>query len=138
MTVLLDMQAPQSGFLKIDIVGTAVVAACLGSVLNPEGVDIFITEGWLWLEEGAHAAAVGDIGFGVLAADDVDLCDDFPWNGSDNTMWTILGRGASEAAAISAQNGAIWGAAEYLNVTNATQVSTGLIAHLYLRYIRLE
>jgi hypothetical protein len=137
MTVTINKDGAQTGFLKIDIAGTAVAAECLGSVPNPEGVALFITEGWLYLEEGAHAAATGNIGLAATGVDAEEIVHDFPWNGGDGTMWTIVARGASEAAAISAQNGVIWPADEYLTVTNAAQVSTGLKATLFLKYIRL-
>jgi hypothetical protein len=124
--------------MKIDIVGTADVAFNLGNIANPEGCDIFIVEGWIWLEEGAHAAATVNIGIGASGADTVQLVAAFPWNGADDTFWTVVARGASEATAEANQNGVQWPAASFLTVTNAAQASTGLIAHLYLRYIRLE
>jgi hypothetical protein len=128
---------PQVGYMHLIIEGSAIVAGCLGSYLNPEGQDVFVCEGWLWLEEGAHAAATCNIGFGATGTDQNQLVSAFPLNGTDNTMWTVVARGASEAAAINAQNGAIWSAGQFLTVTNAAAVSTGLKAHLYLKYIRL-
>jgi hypothetical protein len=137
MTVAIR-EGAQTGFLVVRIVGTAVIAECLGSVLNPEGVDLQIVEAWLHLVEGAHAGATGNIGLAATGVDAEELTHDFPWNGGDDTMWTIIARGAAEAAATAAQNGTFWPAAEYLTVTNAVAVSTGLIADLYLKYIRLE
>ncbi len=135
MSVAIDSDF-QCGYLKVDIVGTADVAACLGSLANPEGVALQVVEGWLWIEEGAHAAATQNIGFGASGADENDLLSAFAVNQADNTMWTVVARAAAEAAATT-QSGCFWPATEYLTVTNAAQASTGLKAHLYLKYIRL-
>jgi hypothetical protein len=138
MTVTIDNQGPLSGYLKVDIVGDATVAGLLGEVLNPEGVDLLVVEGWFHCNTGAAAAATQNWGFAATGVDNNALVSAFPVNAANNTDWTIVARGASEAAATAAQNGTRWGAAQYLTVTNAAQASTGLNGSLYLKYIRMD
>jgi len=138
MTVALSSDNDLSGYLKIRILGNAVAAGLVGQVANPEGVPVFICEGWMHIITGATAASTANIGIAATGVDNAVLAAAFPLNGGADTMWTILARGASEAAAINAQDGAIWGAAQFLTVTSAAQASTGLVADLYLRYIRLS
>ena len=138
MTVTIESTGEQQGYLRVHIEGDATVAGLLGEVLNPEGVDLLVTEAWAHFVTGATAAATQDWGFAATGVDSVDLVAGFPVNPAADTDWTILARGASEAAATGAQDSARWGAAEFLNITNAAQASTGLDAYLYLKYIRLD
>ncbi len=138
MTVAIDNSGPLSGYLKIDLVGDATVAGLLGQVLNPEGVDLLVVEGWYHSTTPATAAATQNWGFAATGVDNNALASAFPVNAVANTDWTIVARGASEAAATGAQNATRWGAAQYLTVTNAAQASTGLVGSIYLKYIRMD
>lgn len=138
MPVTIVNDGAQAGLLRVHIVGDATVAGLLGEVANPEGADLLVTEGWAHFNAPAAAAATQDWGFGATGVDSVDLVAAFPVNPAADTDWTIVARGASEAAATGAQNAARWGAAEFLNITNAAAASTGMDCYLYLRYIRLD
>jgi len=138
MPVTIEDFGEQKGYLKVHIVGNATVAGLLGQVLNPEGVDLLVTEGWFHCNVPSTAAATQDWGFAATGVDAVDLVAAFPVNPGAGTNWTIGARGASEAAATGAQNGDTWAAAEFLTVTNAAAASTGLDGYLYLKYIRLD
>ena len=138
MPVTLVDDGPQNGYLRIHIVGDATVAGLLGQVLNPEGVDLLVTEGWMHFNAGATAAATQNIGFGVAGADNAALLSAFAVNAAADTDWTVVARSAAEAAATGAQQGTKWPAAQFLTVTNAANASTGLDAYLYLRYVRLD
>jgi hypothetical protein len=137
MPVTIVSDGAQAGFLRVHIVGDATVAGLLGEVLNPEGVDLLVTEGWFHCTTPAAAAATQNWGFAATGVDTNDLVAAFPVNPAADTDWTIVARGASEAAATGAQNAARWGAAEFLTITNAAAASTGLDGILYLRYIPL-
>lgn len=137
MTVQISTLEPQSGYLRIDIVGNATAAGLVGQVLNPEGVDLAIVEGHLWIEEGAHAASTFNIGIGATGVDASDLMSAFAMNQTDDTVWKVVGTDlASEGAEVSPK-GVNWDSGEYLTITSAAQVSTGLKASLFLKYIRL-
>jgi len=138
MTVALSSEAPQSGYLKVRLVGNAVAAGLVGQVLNPEGVQLQIVEGWLHVITGALAASTFNVGIGATGVDNAALLSAFLMNQAANTVWTVVARAAAEAAATGTQSGVIWPADEYLTVTSAAQVSTGLVADLYLKYIRLS
>src|SRR5512146_604270 len=133
MPVTIVDNGERKGFLIVHIVGDATVAGLVGEVLNPEGVDLLVTEGWAHFNAGALAAATQDWGFAATGVDSVDLVAGFPVNPAADTDWTIVARGASEAAATGAQNAARWAAAEFLNVTNAAAASTGQDCYLYLK-----
>lgn len=138
MAVSIVSDGEHKGYLKVHIEGDATVAGLLGEVLNPEGVDLLVTEGWFHCNTPSTAAATQDWGFAATGVDAVDLVAAFPVNPAAGTNWTIVARGASEAAATGAQNGDTWGAAEFLTVTNAAAASTDLDGYLYLKYIRLD
>jgi hypothetical protein len=137
MTVEISKDEALSGRLKIDIVGNAVAAGLVGQVLNPEGKLLQITGGDLYIEEGAHAAATFNIGIGTTGQDKDDLVSAFPMNKTDGTVWKVVGTDVASEAAATTPKGLLWPAGSYLTVTSAAQVSTGLLASLYLDYTRL-
>jgi hypothetical protein len=137
MTVAISSDDAQYGWLKIDIVGNATAAGLVGQVANPEGALLHIYDGFLYIEEGAHAASTFNIGIGASGADANDLMSAFAMNQTDGTVWGVVTKVASEAAATT-PGGLLWAATNFLTITSAAQVSTGLLASLYLRYIRLN
>jgi hypothetical protein len=137
MTVAVSTDDALSGYLKVHIVGNAVAAGLVGQVANPEGVLLQIVEGWLYIQEGAHAASTFNIGIGATGVDANDILSALAMNQADGTVWTAVARAAAEAAAVGTQSGVLWPAASFLTVTSAVQVSTGLVADLFLKYIRL-
>ena len=137
MTVEIDPCNDQSGWFRVNIVGNSVAAGLVGEVYNPEGVLLHINDGYLYIEEGAHAASTFNIGIAATGVDNDDLMSAFAMNQSDGTVWKVVGGDLASEGAATTPKGLLWPADEYLTVTSAAQVSTGLLATLYLHYIRL-
>ena len=141
MTATLVTDGPQAGWLKVYIAGTDTAGGVesLGSILNPEGVLLQITDGFLYNVVDADAAATLDIGIGVKAADSSDLCSAFDINGcAHNSVYYIVGKDAAAEAAATTPKGLAWAATAYLNFYNpAAQLSDKYEGYLYLRYIRV-
>ena len=137
MTVVRSVDDAQSGWLKLDIVGNATAAGLVGQVLNPEGVLLQIVDAILYVEEGAHAASTFNIGIAATGVDDSDIMSAFAMNVTDGTVHKALGTDLASEAAATTPKGLLWPATEYLTITSAAQVSTGLLANLFVRYIRL-
>ena len=137
MTVAIDQEYAQAGYLKINLVGNAVAAGAVGQVLNPEGQALHIIEGYLYFEVASTAASTFNIGIGATGADTSDLMSAFAMNATAGTVWKVIGTDLASEGAMTTPKGVDWGAAEYLTVTSAAQASTGLKACLLLKYLRL-
>jgi hypothetical protein len=137
MTVVRSTDAAQSGWLKIDIVGNATAAGLVGQVLNPEGVLLHIDDALLYVEEEAHAASTFNIGVGASGEDNGDILTAFDMEATDGTVHKAIGTDLASAGAATTPKGLLWPAGEYLTFTSAAQVSTGLLASLFVHYIRL-
>lgn len=137
MPVTISADAAKTGFLKVHLVGDATVAGLLGQVANPEGVLLQIVEGWIYFVTQSAAANTMNVGIAATGVDNAQLLSAFPGNSATGTCWTVVTRAAAEAAATGTQSGALWPAADFLTVTNAANASTGMVADLYLKYIRL-
>lgn len=124
-----------AGFLKLTIAGAASTAnGGVGSILNPEGVDLLIVRTFLYARTGSTGAVNLDVGIGATAATKgTDILSTF--NGIDAT---IGGKAFyCQAASVSeAEEAVIWEDDEYLTVTGSA-TSVGLDADLYVEYIRL-
>ena len=137
MTVAISTDDAQSGWLKIRILGNAVAAGAVGEIANPEGVLLQICEGYIYFTTGSTAASTFNIGIGATGVDAADLMSAFAMNAAAGTVWKVIGTDlASEGAAVSPR-GLLWPAASFLTVTSAAQASTGLVADLFIRYLRL-
>ena len=137
MTVAIDFENAQSDFLKINLVGNATAAGLVGQVLNPEGQALHIIEGYLVFETPSTLASTFNIGIGATGADASDLMSAMLMNKTALTVWQVIGKDLASEGALTTPRGVDWGAAEYLTVTSAAQVSTGLKACLLLKYLRL-
>jgi len=140
MTAQIISDGPQSGWLKVYVAGNdTVVANSLGSILNPEGVRLQITDGFLRVVNDADAAATLDIGIGASGADSTDLCSAYDINGATpEDVIYIIGKDRASEAAATTPYGVDWGATEYLNFYNpAAYASSPFEGYLYLRYIRV-
>ena len=138
MTVAIDQELAQAGFLKINLVGNATAAGLVGEVLNPEGQDLHIIEGYLYFESPSALASTFNIGIGASEADASDLMSAFPMNKTAGTVWQVIGKDLASEGELATPRGVDWGEDEYLTVTSAAQVSTGLKACLLLKYLRLD
>jgi hypothetical protein len=141
MTAQIITDGPQSGWLKVYVAGTDTAggAESLGSVLNPEGVLLQITDGFLYVVNDADAAATLDIGIGVTGADSTDICSAYDINGAAaGAVIYLIGKDAASEAAATTPKGIDWGATEYLNFYNpAAAISEPFEGYVYLRYIRV-
>lgn len=141
MTAELVLDGPQAGWMKVYIAGTDTVggAESLGSVLNPEGVLLQITDGFLYVVNDADAAATLDIGIGATGADSTDICSAYDINGAaPGAVIYLIGKDAASEAAATTPKGVDWGASEYLNFYNpAAAVSSPFEGYAYFRYIRV-
>ena len=140
MTAQIITDGSQAGWLKVYVAGNSTaVANSLGSVLNPEGVLLQITDGFLYTVNDADAAATLDIGIGVTGADSTDLCSAYDINGAAaGAVIYIVGKDAASEAAATTPKGVDWGATEYLNFYNPeAAASAPYEGYLYLRYIRV-
>ena len=134
MTVAINSQTGH-GMLVIDIAGEATAEHCLGSIANPEGVDVLILEAFLYIITAAGLASTLHVGVGTVGADSHDLTDGVALNNTAGTCWNGMHPVAADAAMTTP---AVWTAETFLNFTTAAQVSTGAVAKYFVRYVRLE
>ncbi len=138
MTVAISTDAAQTGWLKIHLLGNATAAGLVGQVYNPEGVLLQITDGFLYIGTASTAASTFNIGITATSgADASDLMSAFAMNQTAGTVWWVVEKNATSEAAATTPDGLLWAATSYLTVTSAAYASTGLVADLYLKYIRL-
>lgn len=140
MTVTLITEGPQCGWLKVKIEGNSTaVANSLGSVLNPEGVLLHVTDGFHITDVDCDAAATLDIGIGTVGADSSDICSAYDINGAaHHDVIYLIGKDAASEAAATTPKGVDWGATEYLNFYNpAAASSANYVGYAYFRYIRV-
>lgn len=140
MTVALINSGPQSGWLRVYVAGNSTaVANSLGSLLNPEGVDLQITDGFLRTVVSSSGAATLDIGIGATGADSTDMCSAYDIDAAAaGDVIYIIGKDAASEAAATTPKGIDWGDDEYLNFYNPSAAASTLFeGYLYLRYIRV-
>ena len=137
MTVAISTDSAQTGWLKIHILGNATAAGAVGEVYNPEGVLLQITEAFLYISTASTAASTFNIGIGATGSDSSDLMSAFAMNQTAGTVWWVIEQNAASEAAATTPDGLLWAATSYLTMTSAAYASTGLVADLFVKYIRL-
>lgn len=140
MTATHITDGPQSGWMKVYVAGNSTATPnSLGSILNPEGVLLQITDGFLYVVNDADAAATLDVGIGATGADSTDICSAYDINGAaPSAVIYLIGKDAASEAAATTPKGVDWGASEYLNFYNpASASSSPFEGYAYLRYIRV-
>jgi hypothetical protein len=137
MPVTLSTDDAKTGWLKVHIVGEAAAAGLLGEVYNPEGVLLHINRGFVYIATPAGLASVLLVGIGATGVSSNTILATLAFNQAAGTVWNVVGMDRASEAAASTPWGVLWPATSYLTITNSAQVSTGLIADLYLQYIRL-
>jgi len=123
------------GMLKLTIAGAAATTGGgIGSILNPEGVDLLIIRTFLYARTGSTGAANLGVGIGATATTSAtDILSSF--DGIEAT----IGSKAFYCQAVSVnetQEAVVWEDDEYLTVTGSA-TTVGLDADLYVEYIRL-
>lgn len=135
MAVAINSQTGK-GALVIDITGAAAIGS-QGGILNPEGADLLITDAFLYVVTPSTAAATFNIGIGATATTDAnDIVSAMDLNATGaGTAWCAVARTAASEAALTTP--ALWTSAKYLTFTSAAASAVGLVAKLYVKYIRL-
>ena len=136
MTVAISTDAAQTGWLKIHVLGNATAAGLVGQIYNPEGVLLQITDAFIYLSTASTAASTYNIGLTATSgADASDLVSALAMNTTG--VFAVIGKDLASEGAATTPKGLLWPATSYLTITSAAQASTGLVADLYVRYIRL-
>jgi hypothetical protein len=140
MTVSLITNGPQAGWMKVYVVGNATaVANQLGQILNPEGVQLQITDGFMHVINDADSAATLDIGIGASGADETDIISGYDINGvAAGAVVALIGKDLASEGAATTPKGILWGAAEYMSFYNPAAYECATFeAYCYFRYIRV-
>ena len=137
MTVAIDQEYSQAGYLKINLVGNTTAAGAVGEVANPEGQALHIIEGYLYFEVASTLASTFNIGIGATGSDSSDLMSAMAMNKTAGTVWQVVGQDLASESELATPKGLAWAADTFLTVTSAAQVSTGLKACLLIKYLRL-
>jgi hypothetical protein len=123
--------ATGKGYMVIDYTGEAAIGL-QGNVANPEGVDLLITNSYMWIVAPSVAAATMNVGPGVSGADNSELHGAVPLDGAAGTAWM----GYHPAVTQDASLAVLWGAAEFVTFTTAAQSAVGASIKFYIQYIR--
>lgn len=120
------------GVMSIAVTGTAGTA--IGGVLNPEGVDVLILRATWKITTASTGAATVNIGVGAAVnTDATDIINALAANGAVTGWYNGHVQQNGAKTAISAP--AVWEAGKYVTFTGSA-ATTGLVATLYLEYIR--
>ena len=123
----------KDGYIEIPLAGNALYAGgeISGSVPNPEGVPLIITDAKLYVDTPSTGAA--NINVGLAAAptiSDTTLINALAINGS------ITGKAYHGMTALAAKGEAVvWGTDQYLTATGSAS-SVGFAGRLFVKYIR--
>lgn len=131
MTVSINSQTGK-GYLVVDYTGE-VAQGLQGNIANPEGVDLLITNSYMYQVTPATAAATMNVGPGVSGADNSECHGAVPINATAGTAWMGYHPAVTQDAALVV----LWGAAEYLTFTTAAASAAAAVAKFYISYVRL-
>lgn len=120
------------GYLVVDFTGEAAIGL-QGNLANPEGVDLLITNSYMYIVAPSTAAATMNVGPGATGADNSELHGAVPLDGAAGTCWM----GYHPAVTQDASLAVLWGAAEFLTFTTAAQSAVPAKIKFYISYIRL-
>ena len=137
MTVTLNIEDQQAGYMRIDLQGHATAALLLGQVLNPEGQNLHIIEGYLYTQTPSVAAATMNIGIAATGVDASDLASAIEMNKTAGSVNVIVGTDIASEGAMTTPKGVNWDSGEYLTITTAAQISTAFRGVLLIKYLRL-
>ena len=131
-----SVQPPgRGGVMDILIEGAASTdAAGLGSILNPEGVDLLILRSTLYIVTPSTGSAAVSIGITTAAAAATDILNALDLQ--TTAGYCFNGHAMQNTAKTQISAPAVWDDDKYLTVTGAA-TTVGLEAHLLLEYVRL-
>ena len=124
------------GWFSIDFIGvTATTGGAIASVLNPEGVDVIVTNAMLYVATNSTGAANLTIGIGTSATTDYnDMMTTTAVEGAAGKVYTCAAITATVAAQITAPG--VWLSTEYVNITGDAS-TVGLTGTLFIEYVRV-
>lgn len=124
------------GTLSIAITGANNTDnAGLGSIANPEGVDLIITRTTFHMKTASDGAANLAAGITTAAAKATDILNDLDVNSdADGTVYNGHAMQNTAKTAITAP--AKWTSDKYLTLTGSAD-TTGLTGALYVEYVRV-
>lgn len=135
MTIAVNSEG--RGVLTIDITGAvATTGGGIGALLNPEGADLMLLRGTLYVIAGSTGSANLSIGVGstatTTATDVLNALDCQSLAGKVYNAWARENTAKTE----SGDAPVIWQDDYYLTFTGSA-TTAGLSARLYLEYVRL-
>ncbi len=135
MTIELNPGPQLKGRMHIKVTGAASTAAAgLGSLLNPEGVPLVILRSQLYIETPSTGAANLSAGITTAAASATDILNALAVGGAI-TGKVYNGNTIMPTAKTEITEPAVWTADKYLTLTGSA-TTVGLVAHLYVEYVR--
>jgi len=120
------------GYVEIPLAGNALFAGGeVGSLLNPEGVPLIITDVKLYVDTPSTGGANLNVGIAAAATtSDTDMINALAVNGA------ITGKAYHGMTALAAKGEAqVWGATEYITATGSAS-TVGFAGSLFVSYIR--
>ena len=130
------VNAEGKGWMSIPVTGgTATSAGGLAAILNPEGVDVLITRGVLYISSNSTGAA--NLVSGVAASATTaasDIIGTLAMAAAEGNYYNAFALGTAAVTEIGTP--AIWESDEYVVITGSA-TTAGLAGTLYLEYIRV-
>lgn len=120
----------ESGAYRADLAATTGAGGAL-SLLNPEGVTLYVTTLILSITTPSTAACTLDAGIATTSASDDDLIDGLDVNAAAGTFSNLLNPGSNGKA------GQPWPAGSYLTVSEKTGAIAGLVGKAVIKWIRV-
>jgi len=124
------------GWMSIPITGgTATSAGALAAVLNPEGVDVLITRGILYVSSNSTGGA--NLVAGVAATATTagsDIIGTLAMAAAEGNYYNAFATGTASVTEISTP--AVWASTSYVVVTGSASTA-GLAGTLYIEYLRI-
>lgn len=120
----------ENGSYRADLAATTGAAGAL-ALLNPEGVDLYVTRLVLNISTAATAACTLDAGIAATATTDDDLIDGLDVNTAAGVFDNVKNGGTNGKA------GQKWAAGSYLTVSEKTGAIAGLVGEAIIQWVRL-
>lgn len=123
------------GVMVIKVTGAATTdAAGLGSIANPEGVDLLILRTTWFVDTESAGSANISIGVTTAAAAATDILNALDANGAAGKAYN--GHAMQNSAKTEITAPAIWSSSKYITITGSAS-SAGMVAYLMIEYVRL-
>jgi hypothetical protein len=123
------------GWLSIDFTGVAATTGgAIASVKNPEGVDVVVTNAFVYIATNSTGAANLTIGTGTSATTDYsNMVTATAMAAAAGKVYTAAAISASIATEVTAPG--VWLSTQYINITGSASTA-GLTGTLFVEYVR--